>query len=126
MLSNSVEEKMRIHECPFCKEKVLIRKVECPKCGISFEGDFHTSPILSLTEEQQSFVELFVLSSGSLKQMAEILGVTYPTVRARLDDIIHELKGEMKKRKEFKKEILQKVEQGKLTPEKAAEIIRFL
>lgn len=117
---------MRIHECPFCQEKVRITKVECRKCGISFEGDFYTSPILSLPEEQQSFVELFVLSSGSLKQMAEILGVTYPTVRARLDDIIAELKGEMKTRKEFKKEILQKVDQGKLKPEKAAEILRFL
>lgn len=117
---------MRIHECPFCKEKVRIKKVECRRCGIAYEGDFYTSPVLSLTGEQQSFVELFLLSSGSLKQMAEALGITYPTVRARLDEIIEALKGEMKKRKESKQEILRKVEKGKLSPEKAAEIIRWL
>jgi hypothetical protein len=117
---------MRIHECPFCHEKVRIKKVECRKCGIGFEGDFYTSPVLSLDAEQQAFVELFVLSSGSLKQMAEILGVTYPTVRSRLDEIIQDLRSEMKQRKEFKQEILRKVENGKLSPEKAAEIIRLL
>jgi hypothetical protein len=117
---------MRIYECPFCKEKVQIKKVVCRRCGIAYEGDFYASPVLSLNDKQQSFVELFVLSSGSLKQMAEILGITYPTVRARLDEIIEALKAEMKKRSGFKKEILQKVEQGKLSPEKAAEIIRSL
>jgi hypothetical protein len=126
MLEKNREPAMRIHECPFCKEKVRIKKVECRKCGIGFEGEFNTSPILSLNDEQQGFVELFVLSSGSLKQMAELLGVTYPTVRARLDEIIQDLRGEMKNRKEFKTEILKRVEDGKLTPEKAAEIIRRL
>jgi hypothetical protein len=58
--------------------------------------------------------------------MAEILGVTYPTVRSRLDEIIQDLRSEMKQRKEFKQEILRKVENGKLSPEKAAEIIRLL
>jgi hypothetical protein len=47
-------------------------------------------------------------------------------VRARLDEIIQDLRSEMKERKEFKREILRKVENGKLSPEKAAEIIRRL
>ena len=117
---------MRIHECPFCKEKVGIKKLECLKCGISFEGEFYTSPVMALSEEQQSFVELFILSSGSLKEMAKILGVTYPTIRSRLDEIINNLKKEMKKRDDYKKDILEKVNKGKITPEKAAEIIKSL
>lgn len=117
---------MRITECPFCKEKVKIKKLECHKCGISFEGEFYTSPVLSLTEEQQAFIELFVLSSGSLKEMAKILGITYPTVRARLDEIIDDLKAAIKQREGYKQDILEKVGKGKMDPAKAAEIIKNL
>ncbi len=117
---------MRITQCPFCKEKLRVKKLECFKCGMSFEGEFYTSPIMALSEEQQSFVELFVLSSGSLKEMAEIFGVTYPTVRARLDEIIADLKNEIKKRDDYKKDILERVEKGKITAEKAAQIIKNL
>ena len=117
---------MRITECPFCQEKLSVKKVGCHKCNINMEGDFYTSPFISLSEEQQSFVELFILSSGSLKEMAKILGVTYPTVRVRLDEIIKDLKAALKQREGYKQDILEKVEQGKLDPEKAAEIIRNL
>ncbi|MFC1703314.1 DUF2089 domain-containing protein [Candidatus Omnitrophota bacterium] len=117
---------MRITECPFCKENVRVTKVGCIKCGINFEGEFYAAPTMSLSEEQQSFIELFVLSSGSLKEMASILGVTYPTVRTRLDEIIEDLKKEIGKRESYKQDILEKVEQGKLDPEKAAEIIKNL
>lgn len=117
---------MRIVQCAFCKDKLKIKKLECRKCGISFEGEFYTSPINALSEEQQSFIELFVLSSGSLKEMADILGVTYPTVRTRLNEIIEALKKQMKEREDYKKELLDKVEQGKIMAEKAAEIIKNL
>jgi hypothetical protein len=117
---------MRIHECPFCQEKVKIKKVECLKCGVSFEGEFYSSPIMALSEEQQQFIELFVLYSGRLKEMAEIHGVTYPTIRARLDQVIDALKVEINKKGDYKKQILDKVEEGKITPEKAAQIIKNL
>jgi len=117
---------MRITRCFICGNKLKIKKLECRKCGMSFEGEFYTSPINSLSEEQQSFIELFVLNSGSLKEMAQILNVTYPTVRTRLDEIIEALKKEMKEREDYKKELLDKVEHGKISPEKAAEIIKNL
>jgi len=117
---------MRITHCAFCKDKLKVKKLECRKCGISIEGEFYTSPIMNLSEEKQSFIEMFILSSGSLKEMAEILGITYPTVRARLDEIIEELKKEMKEREDYKKELLDKVGQGKITAEKAAQIIKNL
>ena len=117
---------MRITECPFCKGKLKTKKLECLDCGVSVEGEFYTSPILALSEEQQNFIELFVLSSGSLKEMASILGVTYPTVRTRLDEIIRSLHEEINKRDEYKQEILERVAKGKLSPKKAADIIKNL
>ncbi len=93
---------MRIHECPFCKGKVNLKKVECRDCGVSFEGEIYTSPIVSLPEEYQKFIESFVMSSGSLKEMAQNLGVTYPTVRLKLNHIINKIQAEMITRKEKK------------------------
>lgn len=117
---------MRIHKCPFCSENVRIKKVACSKCDISFEGDLFTSPIMSLSEEHQSFIELFVLSSGSLKEMASILGITYPTVRIRMNEIIEALKIQMKKTEDYKGELISKIDKGRIFPEKAAKIIKNL
>jgi len=117
---------MRITKCPFCQEKVKIKKLECISCGMSFEGEFFTSPIMALSEEQQGFAELFILNSGSLKQMAQSLGVSYPTVRVRLDEIIDNLKEETKRRQDYRKDILDKIEKGVISPEKGAEIIKNL
>ncbi|MBI4844883.1 MAG: DUF2089 domain-containing protein [Candidatus Omnitrophica bacterium] len=117
---------MRIAECPYCKETVDVKKVSCRKCGISLEGDFYSSPVMDLSEDQQNFVELFMLSSGSLKEMAKILGVTYPTVRNRLDEVIAALRQAIAKREEYKNDVLDKVSKGKISPEQAATIIRNL
>ena len=117
---------MKIYECPICQGKIKIKKYECRGCGVSFEGEFFTSPVMALDQDQQTFIELFILSSGSLKEMAQIMGVTYPTVRARLDQIIADLKKELKSRDGFKENILEQVNQGKITPKKAAQIIKNL
>ena len=118
---------MIIRECPLCKEKQLrILKLECVNCGISFEGDFYSSPLLNLSSEHQHFIELFILNSGSLKKMAVSMGVTYPTIRARLNAVIEELEQQIAKRDEYKNEILERVNQGQLSPEKAAQIIKSL
>lgn len=47
--------------------------------------------ITELSEEDLNFIKRFVLSSGSLKEMAKIYGVTYPTVRSRLDKVIEQI-----------------------------------
>jgi len=118
---------MIIRECPLCNEKQLrIKKLECTECGVQFEGNFYSSPLLNLSAEKQHFIELFILNSGSLKKMANSMGVTYPTIRTRLNDVIDELKQQMGKRDEYKNEILERVNQGRLSPEKAAQIIKSL
>jgi hypothetical protein len=118
---------MIIHECPLCKRKQLrIKKLACAGCGVSFEGDFYSSPLLNLSTKHQHFVELFILNSGSLKKMADSMGITYPTVRSRLDAVIEELKQQIEKTDDYKNEILERVSQGRLTPEMAARIIKSL
>jgi hypothetical protein len=122
-----MEVHMIIRQCPLCHEKQLrIKKLECTACGVNFEGDFYSSPLLNLSAEQQRFIELFMLNSGSLKKMADSMGVTYPTIRTRLDAVIEALEQQIAKRDEYKNEILEQVNQGRLSPEKAAQIIKSL
>ncbi len=58
--------------------------------------------------------------------MADSMGITYPTVRSRLDTVIKELKQQIEKKDDYKNEILERVSKGDLTPEKAARIIKSL
>ncbi len=64
----------------------------CTQCQISVEAAFPETRLGNLLIEHQRFIEMFVLASGSLKEIAKQTGVSYPTVRSRLDRIIEELR----------------------------------
>lgn len=78
--------------CPSCGAELRVRALACPKCDTRVEGDYDLPLFLLLTAEEQRFVLDFVKCSGSLKEMAAQLGLSYPTVRNRLDDLIDHLK----------------------------------
>ena len=69
-----------------------MERLRCEKCGTGVDGLYSLPPLASLSQEDQEFVLEFVKASGSLKEMAGILKVSYPTVRNRLDDIISKLR----------------------------------
>lgn len=64
----------------------------CDHCRVAIEADFPRTRLGQLPLEHQRFIEIFVLASGSLKEIAAQTGVSYPTVRARLDRIIADLR----------------------------------
>lgn len=66
--------------------------MSCPACDLSVEADFPAPRLARLPVEHQRFIEMFVLASGNLKAIAEQAGVSYPTVRSRLDKIIEALR----------------------------------
>ena len=63
----------------------------CPACGTAVHGDFRLPALARLGSEDQQFALAFILRSGSLKEMAKLYGVSYPTVRNRLDELIARL-----------------------------------
>ena len=63
----------------------------CPECGTAVQGDYLLPALSRLGSEDQQFALAFILRSGSLKEMAKLYGVSYPTVRNRLDDVIARL-----------------------------------
>jgi hypothetical protein len=110
--------------CPSCEGELVAARLACRSCGTSLEGQFEIPTLLQLSPDDLSFVTAFVRSSGSLKAMAQLLGVSYPTVRNRLDEILQTLdriEGGVEKRRH---EILDALENGKLTAEAAAKELK--
>jgi hypothetical protein len=105
---------------------IKIEKVRCQTTGVAVEAPFTTPGILQLTEEQFEVVESLILNAGNLKKVAEDIGISYPTLRHRLDEIILILRRESDGIKNRRQEILDKIEQGTITPEKGAELLESL
>jgi hypothetical protein len=77
--------------CPSCRGEVTVSRLKCDACGTTLEGTFEIPALLKLAPDDLEFVVRFVKQSGSLKAMAKEYGLSYPTIRNRLDDIIRKL-----------------------------------
>ncbi len=82
-------------DCPSCSSTLQVSQLTCPSCSTQVSGLFTLPVLTQLSEEEQDFILQFFLTSGSLKEMASRLGISYPTVRNRLDDLIAKLKNIM-------------------------------
>lgn len=80
-----------IEACPSCNSSLTITEVTCDTCGTQVRSRYQPCPFCALDEEQQTFLLLFVRSRGNLKDLEKTLGVSYPTVRAKLDEVIDRL-----------------------------------
>ncbi len=74
--------------CPSCLETLIVSELTCDCCETKISGKFQLPLLLQLSKEEQEFILQFFLYSGSLKEMAANMNISYPTVRNRLDDII--------------------------------------
>ena len=75
-------------KCPSCSQTLKVARLFCNTCETTVEGSFELSILTSLNPKEQEFVILFLKSRGSLKDLANSYGISYPTVRNRLDEII--------------------------------------
>ncbi len=78
-------------ECPVCHDDLLVTRLVCRNCGTGLEGRFTMGRLLQLTPEQLHFVEVFIRCEGKLNRVEEELGISYPTVRNRLVEVIRAL-----------------------------------
>ena len=82
--------------CPSCSSKLAVKRLRCEQCETEVEGLYSLPLLASLSQDDQEFILEFIRASGSLKEMAAILKVSYPTVRNRLDEVIAKLKPDKK------------------------------
>ena len=77
--------------CPSCQSQLKVKSMSCGNCGTEVSGLYDFPPIVCLPQDDQTFVLRFVKCSGSLKNMAKQMNLSYPTVRNILDEIIEKL-----------------------------------
>lgn len=79
-------------KCPSCQAQLKVKSLLCENCNTEVHGLYSLPLLTQLSIQEQAFILKFVKNSGSLKDMAKDLGLSYPTVRNLLDDIIEKLK----------------------------------
>jgi hypothetical protein len=80
-----------ISTCPVCSNELAVTRLQCRSCGTSLEGDFSVGRFGRLTREQLSLLESFLRSRGNLREMERELGISYPTVRSRVEALVRAL-----------------------------------
>jgi hypothetical protein len=106
--------------CPSCQKPMRIRQTCCGECDVTLEGDFEVSPLSRLPLEDQVFVVAFLRHHGSIKKMESLFGVSYPTVKNRLNAIVRALDREFEAPSPQAR-ILDRLDRGEITVEQALE-----
>ena len=118
-----------IGKCPICTAELRVSRLECASCGTRIEGSFSLARFHSLSAEQLDFLEAFIRARGNLRDLERELGVSYPTIRSRLDAVIRalgyqtEIEPDREAEAEKRKEILRELAEGRIGPDDAAALL---
>jgi hypothetical protein len=116
--------------CPICQSELTVARLHCSSCDTSIEGQFAAGHFSNLTPEQMQFVFTFVRCEGKINRMEQELGVSYPTIRNRLHEVIRALGFEPGKEEsteigdEKRRAILEDLDAGKRSADAAMRILR--
>ena len=116
--------------CPVCRSELEVTRLHCSSCDTSIEGRFAGGPIAHLSAEQVDFIVTFVRCEGKINRMEQELGVSYPTIRNRLHEVIRSLGYEPGKDEsveispEKRSTVLADLEAGKISADDAMRILR--
>lgn len=114
--------------CPSCAASLEVRRLECPACGVTVEGHFEPGPLSRLSREEIAFVETFLRARGKIKDVEEELGISYPTVVSRLNDVLVSMGFETPEQDpaDFRRKVLDDLAAGRVTAAEATEQLRAL
>jgi hypothetical protein len=116
-----------IHECPICKQAFEVTRLHCRNCDLVIEGHFALGRFHNLSPEQIHFAETFIRCEGKINRVEEELRISYPTVRARLYELIRAMGYEVKEdepqptRSIDRQAVLADLASGVITAEEAAQ-----
>jgi hypothetical protein len=114
-----------LSKCPVCSSRLKATRLKCDGCSTVVENQFELSKFDYLNSEQLSFIEVFLKSRGNIKDVEKELGISYPTVRAKLDEVIVALGYTVAKQKPStdKKEVIDMLEKGEITADEALKML---
>jgi len=106
------------------QKEYLITKIKLKNSDIAIEGEFELPPLARLSDEDQVFVAHFIRTHGSIKEMEQAFGVSYPTIKSRLSKIGAQLQFVEIKSAPDKDDVLSRLEHGEISAKEAAEQLR--
>ncbi len=116
-----------VSKCPICSAQLKVSRLECDSCGTRLEGSFSLGRFHALSPDQLDFLETFIRARGNFKDIERELGISYPTVRSRLDAMIRALgfpsQAEPDRESERRKEILRELAEGRIAADDAATLL---
>jgi hypothetical protein len=118
-----------IGKCPVCGDTLAVTRLHCRNCDSALEGQFSLGRFYQLSPQQLAFVETFIRCEGKLTRLQDELGISYPTARARLTDVIQALGYEVHEGPELvsaeeRKTILEQLASGDITSEHAVDLLK--
>jgi len=118
-------------KCPSCQGNLSVAELDCPSCALAIKGEFTLPALLRLAPAQLDFVEVFLKNRGVIRDVERELGISYPTVRARLDEVLAALGYQVRPSEPNtpdeasgqRRKILEDLKDGKITPEQARDAL---
>ncbi|MFO7638179.1 MAG: DUF2089 domain-containing protein [bacterium] len=112
-----------LHRCPVCSGPMVISELACGNCDISVRGRFEVPVLCRLPRELYEFLLVFVRNRGVIREVERELGISYPTVRSRLDAVLAAL-GEGAAPAADGGRVIEMLERGEITAEDAERMLR--
>ncbi len=115
--------------CPTCGHDLEVRELSCPACATTVRGRWSPGVFGQLTGDQQNFLRIFVKSRGNLSEVERSLGVSYPTVRAKLEEIIELLDEPVSQDQpaaETRDDVLRQIAEGRLSVDQGLSRLKYL
>ncbi|NWG07764.1 MAG: DUF2089 domain-containing protein [Chloroflexi bacterium] len=116
--------------CPVCRSELEVSRLHCPSCDTTIDGRFTGGPFAHLTAEHLDFIVTFVRCEGKINRMEQELGLSYPTIRNRLHEVIRTLGFEPGKDEpieitaEKRNAVLESLNAGKISADEAMRLLR--
>ena len=130
------------NQCPACGGQLMITECKCPTCQLQMRGEFQLGQLSTLSDDELTFVKVFLSARGNLTEVERVLGISYPTIRNKLDEINNvlsrtneaavtsqkkqsvALETKLASAEEPRKDILQQVADGRMSPTEAVQKLR--
>lgn len=122
--------------CPVCGSGLEVTEIQCPSCHTRLSGHFDLCKFCKLPPEQRSFAEIFIKNRGNIREVEKELGISYPTVRGRLEALIKALGYQVAQAEDEsrldaarggqRKGILDRLAKGEVNAQEAARLLKNL
>lgn len=112
--------------CPMCGGELKITGLACEECRTQLTGRFNPCMFCRLTDEQKRFTAVFLDCRGNIREVERELGISYPTVRNRLEEVRAALgfsPRDSEERVPNRREVLESLRQGDISPRDALKLL---